>query len=298
MTESHLDLDALADALAGQADTTGHLASCPSCTSRLAELEAAEARVVAVLAALPDPPVPAGLAERLSAAFAAEAPLSPARTAVTALPERAPRRRFLPAAAAALLLVSGGGLGYALVSGAGGSDDSADSADTAATAAGAAELAGEVPSSSTGADYVDSAAVERLLPRLLAGGADSTTFSASQDARAAGSGTTGGGTAGSAPAAESQDSTTSLSAAAPAAADPLERLRTPEGLADCLTSLQDPGQPALTPLAVDYAQYQGQPALAVVLPDPDPAKVAVYVLGAGCSSAGDLTLAYYRVAKP
>ena len=114
---SHLDLDQLADALAGEPQE--HLAGCADCTSRLAELRAAEAGVVAALRALPDPALPAGLADRLAAAFDAEPPLAARRSNVTALPERAPRRRLLPVAAAAVLALSAGGIGYAVVSGSG-----------------------------------------------------------------------------------------------------------------------------------------------------------------------------------
>ncbi len=67
MTDSpgHLDLDALADVLAGERDDA-HLRTCPPCTDRLAELAAADASVTAALGALPPPPLPDGLSERLA----------------------------------------------------------------------------------------------------------------------------------------------------------------------------------------------------------------------------------------
>lgn len=279
MTEtSHLDLDALADTLAGEADaeSSAHLASCASCASRLSELEAAEAGVVASLQRLPDPPLPDGLAERLDAALRAEPPLTTATSAgstVTPLPARTPRR-WLPAAAAAVLLVSGGGLGYALLQGSAGGGDAGSEA--------AGGLAAP-PTSSTGVDYADAAAVSGAIPVLLSGSA-------------------GGTTAGSAEMrTESQDSAPAEDSAAIAAApveDPLARLRTPEGLQECLAGVLPPEEPDVQPLALDYALYQGQPALAVVLPDPDPATLSVYVVGPQCAQADAQVLTFLRVDAP
>ena len=288
MTEpsTHLDLDGLADALAGEGDADGaaHLASCGSCASRLAELEAAEAGVVAALRALPDPAPPDDLAERLSAALAAEPPLAAPRATVTALPERAPRRRLLPAAAAAVLLVSGAGLGYTLLQGGDGSSD------TASQAGGSAD---DVVRTASGTDYSDAAAVSSALPGVLAGRAGSAGTAGS-----AGS----GGTVLSDGSAQDSATSESTQGQAPAAAaappDPLARLRTPEGLQDCLTGVLPPEEPDLRPLALDYAQYAGQPALAVVLPDPEPGKVSVYVVGPACSAADASVLGFVRVDAP
>jgi hypothetical protein len=82
------------------------------------------------------------------------------------------------------------------------------------------------------------------------------------------------------------------------AVDPLARLRAPEGLADCLAALLPPEEPDVQPLALDYAGYAGQPALAVGLPDPDPAQLSIFVVGAGCSRANDSTLYFVRVPRP
>lgn len=54
----------------------------------------------------------------------------------------------------------------------------------------------------------------------------------------------------------------------------------------------------MRPLALDYARYRGMPALAVVLPDPDPAKVSVFVVGPDCSRNDDDTLFFTRLARP
>jgi hypothetical protein len=70
------------------------------------------------------------------------------------------------------------------------------------------------------------------------------------------------------------------------------------GLASCLAALLPPEEPDLRPLALDYASFGGAPALAVVLPDPDPAKLQVFVVGPGCSQADDGVLRFVRVARP
>lgn len=281
-TAGHLDLDALADTLAGEGDSaaSAHLATCPSCASRLRELEAAEQRVVAALSTLPPPTVPADLADRLASALTAQAPLDPTAAttgaSVTALPTRSPRRTWLPAAAAAVLLASGAGIGWSLLSGGTGSDD----ADTAGR---------ELLASESGADYADPASLAASLPAVLAGDAGAARFT---DSRRSGSAGAAGTT--------SKDAATTAEApeaAALSAPGPLDRLRTTDGLAACLVGLQDDGA-AVEPLALDYASYDGAPALAVLLPDPDPAKVAVFVVGPECTQTDPQLLHYVRVDRP
>ncbi len=271
----HLSLDELADVLAGEGDDR-HLADCADCTGRLAELQAAELAVVARLAALPDPPLPADLARRLDAALTAERPLQPAAGGATVTPLAPRRRQWVPAVAASAVLVLGAVAGYALLhDGVGGS-----SADTAAssTEAGAGRSAVDaLPRSESGTDYGDDAAVKATLPGVLAGTA---AFAAALPAPVAGT--------------AAQDATTS----AAAAVDPLQRLREPAGLASCLAALLPPEEPDVRPLALDYATFGGQPALAVVLPDPDPAKLSVFVVGPGCSQVDDSTLRFVRVDRP
>ena len=85
-----------------------------------------------------------------------------------------------------------------------------------------------------------------------------------------------------------------------AAPDPaLDRLRTADGLAACLAALLPPDDTSVRPLAVDYAAYQGQPALVVLLPADDaPEKVDVFVVGAGCTVGDDQTLFFTRLDRP
>lgn len=278
---AHLDLDGLADHLAGEVDASAHLATCGGCTARLAELEAADRLVIATLRSLDDPPLPADVADRLTAAFAAESPRvaaravpAPTATVTPIGPARDRRRAWLPSVAAAALLAFGGLIGYGVVSGSGGSDDSAS--DSAAPAsAGSAERAQAFPTVASGLDYADTAAVAASLPRVLdgsagAGLADSQLPDAAVSAPS-------GSLVTPPPAADD----------APAAADPLARLREPAALADCLAAVLDPANPAEQPLALDYATYAGAPALAIVLPDADPAKVSVFVVGPDCSRADD-----------
>lgn len=314
-TGEHLDLDALADVLAGERPDDGHLRTCPTCTDRLAELQAAEVAVIASLATLPDPEVPEGLAERLTAALRAEPPLrtppvdsaapEPAQTArLAAAPADAPtsatvatlparRRAWLPSIAAAAALVLAGGLGWTALQGQGGGGDTAT---TAAGGAGEQEAADSallrpeaLVRNHSGIDYADEAQRADVLPQVLAGTADGDVATAESGAA--------GSDAGSDTALSRADSDTAAGDSA-AGSDPLERLRDPAALERCLSALRPPEQPDLQPLALDYARFDGRPALAVVLPDPEPAKLSLYVVGAGCSAEDERLLLYARPDQP
>jgi hypothetical protein len=240
--------------------------------------------------------VPDDLAERLSAALAAEPALPPepvatASVSVTALPARSPRRRgWLPAAAAAVLLVTGGGLGYALLSSAGVGGGSADST----AAGGGAGL--DLVLNASGTDYADAAAVAGVLPGVLAGSAGATALSPMSVPDAESRSLEEGSATSSA---DEREAAGTGQAPEPASAvDPLARLRTVDGLADCLAALLPPDEPEVQPLALDYAQFRGQPALAVLLPDPEPDTLSVFVVGPGCSRADDSLLQFLRVDAP
>jgi len=296
----HLDLDALADHLAGEVNARPHLEACAGCAARLAELEAAEQRVVAALATLAPPPLPAAVGDRIAAALAAEPTLTAAdapaarRTAegnggaatgsVLHLGERrsaARRRTWLPAAAAGVVLVAGGLVGYSVVAGTGSPNDMTAASDSAgASASTEVAPASAVPTLSSGLDYADAAAVATTLPQALAGEQADTMAMAPES---------------EAPEPEASD------ADAPEAQDggpALAALRDPAVLDDCLSALLPPEQPDLQPVALDYASYDGAPALAVLLPDADPAKLAVFVVGPGCSQADEGLLFFTRVDRP
>ena len=306
MTEpGHLDLDGLADHLAGEVDASRHLATCSGCTARLSELAGADHLVLAALRSLTDPPLPADVADRLSTALAAEPPLTgeppstgesapaaplPATTPTAAreatvvpLDDRRRRRAWVPAAAAGLVLAAGGLIGYAVVTGGQGSVDSSTVASGAADEAAESGGGAGFPTVASGLDYADTAAVTAALPTVLNGTADAGRFVAAPP-----------------PAAPDPAAAQLPVAPAPAAStvDPLARLRDPVALADCLAAVLDPADPAEQPLALDYAAYQGRPALAVFLPDPDPDRLSVFVVGPACSRADGDVQFFTRVVRP
>lgn len=282
MTE-HLELDAFAGLLAGETGepregVLAHLETCVPCASFLVDLTNALPSVSAALSALPTPEEPADLGARLEAALAqarnsAAAPVAGGTDVVPLAGRR--RVRWLPAlaaVAAAAVLVTGGVL-Y-----------SQRSSTTATTASkGVARYA----VNDTGTDYTR-AALATALPALLAG-------TSPRSATAVGAGPSGalavpnaaptGGVPGSA------------GQTLAGTADPLAALRTTRGLATCLASLTDPSQPGL-PLALDYASFEGKPALVVVLPSDRPDKVDVLVVPPGCATADGNLLYFTRLSKP
>lgn len=291
----HLGLDGLADHLAGEVDASQHLDRCGGCRARLAELAGTEQLVVTALRSLADPPLPAAVGDRLTDALAAEPAVQPdaAATATAALPsprdatvvpltDRRRRRTWVPAAAAGLVLAAGGLIGYAVV--AGGQQDEAQTSAASAGADGSTESRAGFPTVASGLDYADTAALTAALPALLDGSADRSGLAAAQPPAAPG------------PAAAQPPA--GPSAVTAPAGDPLARLRDPTALAECLTVVLDPANPDERPLALDYATYRGQPALAVVLPDPDPARLSVFVVGPACSPADDDLLYFTRVPRP
>lgn len=278
----HLDLDALADVLAGDGtpEAVRHLDGCPACRAALADLEATAPAVSALLAALPEPPEPPDLAVRLEAALAAERTPRPEATGATAASRtvtpldgrRRDRSRWLPVAAgvaAAAALVVGGVVVLH------GSGSGSRGTGTSASSGAAPDKAAGVPTSSTGNDYgKDGVALQHALPALLR--ADSTAR------------TTDGAASGAAPSRPGAQLSTT---------DPLHRLRTTPGLAACLAALTDASDPGL-PLALDYARFEGAPALVVVLPSSKSDKVDVFVVGAGCSQADAHLLLFTRLPRP
>lgn len=328
----HLDLDALADALAAESDLAGsgspsHLVGCPTCTSRLSELRGAEGSVRASLSKLTDPSMPAGLVERITAALAAEAPLagrgaidhSAAQDTARATPGGAtvtplrPPRRWAPAVAAAVMVVAVGGLGYAVVSNNGGGDDASTTSADSAAAPAAPEAASlpPIPTSESGTDYAQQARIEAALPGVLAGGvlrdlSQAETFSANGGApQPAASDAPMPDPSGALPGTRRSGSAPTLpvsgggsGAASKDATDPLAALREPVALEACLSAVLPPEEPGVRPLALDYATYQGKPALAVWLTDPDPAKVSVFVVGPQCSAADAALQFFTRVDRP
>ncbi len=268
---THLELDELADVLSGEAgaDATEHAATCPTCSAALTDLEAAQVPLLAALATLPDPEPPAGLDERLLAAFARERRAQTSTGAATVLPLPARRRppAWLTGAAAAAALIGVVGGGIALLPHGGTSSTSSRSSTTAGASGPVGPVVRRLASGTAyrkvGPSFAT--ALPLLLDVATSGSADARQFKA--DERKA------------------------------AAADPLARLRDDRALAGCLASLTPPEDPGV-PLAVDYAMYEGQPALVVVLPSAKPGAVDVYVVGPACTQA-DADLRYFvRLPRP
>jgi hypothetical protein len=292
--ERHLDPDELADVLAGvaSADAEEHVAGCDPCEADLAQLEAASTQVTADLAALPALSLPGDIAARLQAALAdadsaeddrldlATEP-TPGSATVTPFPAAGGNpqaARWLAAAAAIVVLLAGGIYGFTQLRG--GDDSSSTSAGNAAGADKAApELA--LARNSSGTDYTDRASLSAALPDLLAGRRQAADTAMVQAPAPAASGPQRGANTLAVP-----------------AADPLAPLREDKGLAECLVALLPPDDPSVQPLAIDYASYQGRPAMVVVIPSSIANKLDVFVVGPTCSRANDSVLFYTSVDKP
>lgn len=292
----HLDLDALADVLAGERTGERHLRGCAQCSERLAELAGAEVAVVASLATLPAPALPDGLSDRLADALRAEAARDPRTTSTRTSPvtRLRPRRRapaWLPAAAAAVALVVAGGSVLGVLQGRGPQSGTTDaSSESAAGGQAAPEGMADLPALSqvSGVDYADEAQRDAGLTSLLA-----AADTAVPEPEVAVPSSARSGSAATAPPPPAP-----ALGAGPVADPVLDRLRDPSALAQCLAALRRDGAPAAAPLALDYAAYGGVPALAVVSPDPDPAFVVLTVVGPGCSAADPDTRLRTRVARP
>lgn len=261
----HPGFDALCDLdeglLAGtpaEADVQAHVAGCASCADVIAALAATRAQ----LAALPAEPMPADVAERIEAALASEAETAPTPAAVVtpldpARRSRKPRWvRGAGAVAAGVALLMAGAVGIGVLNAVN---------EKPETTSGAAE-GNSAPSDST---QRDAGNVPNYTSATLADGVRALVA--------------GGPAAVAAPQAKSASPSPRLNTKQDAAAPPdLDRLRSPAQLASCVAELA--GRQGAAPLAVDYARYEGEPAVVIVLPDADPAVVQAWVVGPGCST--------------
>jgi hypothetical protein len=182
--------------------------------------------------------------------------------------------RILQAAAVLVLLLAGAGLAVTAIQGGGGDDVATNAAGGQAADAGSG--AGGFPVTASGRNWSEDTlpgAVPALVDGSLAPPVPRTA--------------TSGGDAG-APEAAQDDRRL--------AENPAGRLAAGPDLADCATALA--GGP-VTPLAVDLASWQGNPAAVVVLPTPDdPATVDAWVVGPDCSRVDAKVLHFARVARP
>ncbi|MDQ1600946.1 MAG: hypothetical protein QOD68_2420 [Actinomycetota bacterium] len=290
MTE-HLDADALADLDEGLLDrdhvasARAHVAGCPRCRAELAALTGVRERLAA---AAEVEPMPAEVVARLDRALAGVA-AEPASTAVTrsVIPLREPQRssprglRWLQAAAVVVLVLAGGAVAVSALRGSDDNNSSASSAGGAGAVDKRADAAGAYPVTASGRHWTKTT-VEAEVPRLLAGTLSPTlppsTFSTENDT--GGSGGSGG----------------SAEAPRALAGVPAARLAGGPALADCVTELA--GGPA-TPLAVDLATFDGQPAAVVLLPGiGGPGRVDVWVVPPDCAQGNGQFLYYANVPRP
>jgi anti-sigma factor RsiW len=274
---------------ADEAVVRTHLDGCPGCRRVAADLR----DVSVLLAADVAPRMPDDVAARLEDALSAQPPLTSApprqHATVTAARSRArPRSRRVPvwigAAAAAVLGVTGAVIGVRAL------DDGDTGASSTAGAALEADRAAEAPESALAApaegDDYTAATLEAQVAALVARTSGGAQEDATGDDRQAAPGIAPGAEGA---VAEPAPPTGNLSA--------LSALATPEGLAACVASLT--GGQDVTPLAVDLASFEKQPAAIIVLPDPsDPETLDVRVVGAGCSATDDDLIRATRVARP
>jgi hypothetical protein len=248
------DLDRLADYAAGvldparRAEVERLVATDPGWADAYAALTAAGPRLDVALSGLRDAPMPTEVAHRLEAALARQSP--PADTRTAAVVDLAARRRRtrraagLVAVAAAVAAVVGGGLtGLAHLGGDGATSGTANRAPGPARAPSA-----QLDSRGEGT------------PLVLHSGTDYTPGTLSEVG--------GGPVAGAAPNAPGTGTNARLSQRPPTAVLPpqdaaLTRLEDPGALRRCLLSIESRygGQPVV----LDYARFQGAPALIVVL---------------------------------
>ncbi|HEY2674992.1 MAG TPA: hypothetical protein VGJ07_32075 [Rugosimonospora sp.] len=261
------DLDRLADYAAGvldpaeAAEVDRLIAGEPAWAEAHARLAAAQPWLDEVLSGLPREPMPVDVAARLERAVAI-APTEPRTAKVLPLPRRRwPRIALTTAAAVAVGAACIGG--FAALSRSGAQKTSSSSGVAAPDNRGIVTPgllsqgpavpdavpnagAGAVPTTATGTDYTHG-----TLSLAEAGPASATAKGA-----------------------EAQS--------VPNLPDGLARLAVPAGLNGCLAAITavEGGRP----VSVDYARYEGQPALIVVLSG---GSARVVAAGAGCGLAGE-----------
>lgn len=277
--EQLADLDAGVLQAAQNSWTRAHVDDCASCRGALSAL----ATTRADLGALPPVAMPDDVSERLSAALAAQS--EPPAVAivppgVTMLPTARARRRFTVAgsAAAAVILLLAGGVVFGAVHGHPGRVASST------VKAGAPNQ--RVAVSSTGRDYtradLPSAVPGLVHPLAASAGAAAPTPLTRAPSQAPG------------------DSGANSAAGAPDT-HALDRLHNQTALRTCLTELA--GSATVAPLALDYAQFEGAPALIVVLPGTGTGPSAgsradVFVVGPGCTTDDAQVRYVVRVPRP
>lgn len=287
-TADHLSLDALAELQEGIAEDADalrrHLDGCPTCRKRAGQLRASRA----LLSTLPADPMPADVVARIDAALAAEpAPSAKFTPGGTIVPMRA-RRAWLrgPNLAAAAAGVAVLALASALVIGHTGGKSPSSAENSAGKASNGAQplAAGAKPDTlkqwQTGANY-NRANLAGLVTGIVL--REPPPFSPLVGA-------------GTKPTPNTSPSTTALSSGPKAASYSLADLRDVPTVFACARLLA--GHP-VQPVAVDYAHYEGGPAVILVLPSLNnpTGELDAYAIRSTCSnSAGDIL--FFRVQRP
>ena len=283
---AHVALDTLADVEEGIAGTQvvvaveTHLQSCSECNERLSRLRTTRA----LLTTLPAESMPPTVRERVDTALA-QAADERSRTVVPLAQRRlrwnSPAIAGTSAAAAVVILVGALVAGHVIhrnptrhdTSGAAGAG-AARNAAPSFSPAGMKEWA-------TGSNYTP-ASIPSLIPKIVTGTPSSPLFGAQKSAPGA---LTGGTVASPAPTATARAALTQ------------EQLRdSPQAVLQCATALAD-GVPTV-PVAVDFAKYDGKPAVILALPTPaHPTLLDIWVVRTTCSSS-NLDLYFQRVSRP
>jgi hypothetical protein len=278
----HPDVDTLSDLDGGVLESTpdearlrAHVADCAPCADLIGHLRGTRS----LLAGLPGVPLPADVAARLDTALA-EVAVTPVAGSggATVLTTRGKRhrlggapRRWLPGAgvaAAGVALLLAGAVGLSTFRDHGGNRRVASRATAGGAAGAVAPLRTPVTS---GRDYTPAtltAGVVSLLPPRPTRTPSSPPPTPTPPPVAL---------------APNRSAETGTQAA-------LASLHQPAALRACVTELA--GTDRITPLAVDFARFQGKPAVVVVLPSKNPAKVQVWVVGPNCRK-GQSDLLFY-----
>lgn len=298
----HLSLDVLAELDEGLLDrragnrARAHLTECARCRERLESLGEVRRSLAAVVAA----PIPADVTGRIEAALAraaatrgpaattptdgaaagtaAAAASPPARTGAGRLSAslEAPhlRRRPRPNGAAVLAIGAAACIVLLLVGALllGNLRSTSSYGRSASTADRLSSGAGSHPTTVTGRNYT-AATLPALVQSLLSSTSSITEYATGAKGAAA-------------------------SPSATAVPEALSTLAAPGPLASCVTELA--GKAGVRPLAVDFAQYDGQPAAVVVLPEfgGRPPLLDVWVVAPTCRKGDPHLLYFVRLPQP
>lgn len=276
MTE-HASIEELAAFAAGDLDAaardrvTEHLAGCAECVGDVEALR----RASTALAALPPVAIPVDVAAAIDAALEQERAGAPTTNVVPIA-----RRRSTPwasgaVAASVIALVAGIGISVAR------QDDNGSRPTAADKGAVAAEAARETIRKETGQNYTRAAlgtqVNDLLAPEALDSGAG--TFAGSQTAPPGSAGGAAAPTVGRNSAKMAQ----------------LDRLRNdPAAFESCLQALRAELPAAdrdVQPVAIDFGEFEGAPAVVILLPFRD-TSLDVWVVGKDCTAA-DADLLYF-----